>query len=98
MYVVLCLHSIAGVLIGFGEGVVGLEVFDGHKLFLSGVTLGGVWGVWDQKASDRRLERRLAQCVDCDGVESVVQRVSSRYKYDDAVAQRYVRVKPMNSW
>jgi hypothetical protein len=32
--VVLRLFSLAGVFVGFGEGVEGLEVFDGHKLGL----------------------------------------------------------------
>jgi hypothetical protein len=32
MDVVLRLLSLAGVFVGFGEGVEGLEVFDGHKL------------------------------------------------------------------
>lgn len=32
--VVLRLFSLAGIFVGFGEGVEGLEVFDGHKLGL----------------------------------------------------------------
>jgi hypothetical protein len=32
------LSGLACVLVGFGEGVVGLEVFDGHKPGFSGVT------------------------------------------------------------
>jgi hypothetical protein len=35
MDVVLRLFSLAGVFVSFGEGVEGLEVFDGHKLGLS---------------------------------------------------------------
>jgi hypothetical protein len=35
MDVVLRLFSLAGVFVGFGEGVEGLEVFDGHKLGVS---------------------------------------------------------------
>jgi len=42
MDVILCLFGFSGVLVGFGEGVVGLEIFDGHKL---GCT-GGVLGKW----------------------------------------------------
>lgn len=34
MDVILRLFSLAGVFVGFGEGVEGLEVFDGHKLGL----------------------------------------------------------------
>jgi hypothetical protein len=32
--IVLRLFSLAGIFVGFGEGVEGLEVFDGHKLGL----------------------------------------------------------------
>jgi hypothetical protein len=56
MDVILRLLGFSGVLVGFGEGVVGLEIFDGHKLGGTGVTLGNgfckrVEGVF----SDRRL-------------------------------------------
>jgi hypothetical protein len=40
MDVVLDLFDITGVVVGFGEGVEGLEIFDGHKLGCSGVSRG----------------------------------------------------------
>jgi len=40
MDVVLGLFGITGVVVGFGEGVEGLEIFDGHKLGCSGVSRG----------------------------------------------------------
>lgn len=38
--VILDLFGITGVVVGFGEGVEGLEIFDGHKLGCSGVSRG----------------------------------------------------------
>lgn len=40
MDVILDLFGITGVVVGFGEGVEGLEIFDGHKLGCSGVSRG----------------------------------------------------------
>jgi len=43
-----CLGSFARVLVGFGEGIVGLEVLDfgGHKLEVCGVSLGNGFCRW----------------------------------------------------
>jgi len=40
MDVFACLFGLSGILVGLGEGVIGLEIFDGHKLGVPGVVLG----------------------------------------------------------
>lgn len=40
MDMILDLFDVTGVVVGFGEGVEGLEIFDGHKLGCSGGSLG----------------------------------------------------------
>jgi hypothetical protein len=40
MDVISCLLLFSCFFVGFGEGVVGLEIFDGHKLGGTGVTMG----------------------------------------------------------
>jgi len=40
MNIILRLFGLSCVFVGFGEGVVGLEIFDGHKLGVTGVSLG----------------------------------------------------------
>jgi hypothetical protein len=57
--VFLSLLGFSGVLVGFGEGVKALEVFDGHKLLFSGVLSGK--GSWKERmGSDGQLSSRLA--------------------------------------
>lgn len=58
MDMVLDLLDITGVVVGFGEGVEGLEIFDGHKLGCSGVSRGKKGRGVDERLTGG-CERRL---------------------------------------
>ena len=54
MNVILRLLSFSGVFVGLGEGIVGLEIFDGHKLGGLGVSLGNGYCRWMQDGTATR--------------------------------------------
>lgn len=57
MDMVLDLFDITGVVVGFGEGVEGLEIFDGHKLGCSGVSRGKRESLGEARLMNRRLRK-----------------------------------------
>jgi len=61
MDVFLSLLGLSGVLVGFGEGVKALEVFDGHKLLFSGVLSGK--GFLEGENGQRRTAKFASRCA-----------------------------------
>jgi len=67
MDVILDLFVITGVVVGFGEGVEGLEIFDGHKLGCSGVSRGKKksLGGEEEDGPAAAKKRRSLRCFAC---------------------------------